>query len=177
MSEQDIEPEVEPEVIEPEVDEDPLPVEPDPTEDAPSLLGFPLNRLIAFAGPYIAVISGALADWLLVHVHVLANFHVQSNTIANAVTQVIVFGITALVVWLGHQKWLDGYQQWAYQNAPAAQSVVEALHLPIDLQALQASVPPQVAYDPAAEAQALASIDQEPPTPEGAIGGKPTPPT
>jgi hypothetical protein len=172
MSDQD--PTIEPEVIEPEVDEDALPVEEDASADAPTLLGFPLNRLIAFAGPYIAVISGVVADWLVVHVHILATFHVGDNDIAQAISQIIVFGVTAFVVWLGHQKWLDGYQQWAYRNAPAAQPVVDALHLPLDLRALQDSVPSQASYDPDAEAQALVAIDTDP-TPEGAIGGKPSP--
>lgn len=172
------EPEVEPEVIEPEVDEEPLPVEADATDDVPKLFGLPLNRLIAFAGPYIAVISGVVADWLVVHVHILATFHVGDNDIAQAISQIIVFGVTAFVVWLGHQKWLDGYQKWAYTNAPAAQPVIDALHLPLDLQAFEASMSPQAAYDPAAEAKSLAAVDQdEPPMPEGAIGGKPTPPT
>lgn len=172
---------IEPEVTEPEAEIQPdgtlatLPVENDATDDVPKLFGLPLNRLIAFAGPYIAVISGVVADWLVVHVHVLSTFHVGNNDVANAVSQIIVFGVTAFVVWLGHQKWLDGYQAWAYHNAPAAQPVIDALHLPIDLMALEASQQPQTAYDPAAEAKALASIDQDAPTPEGAIGGKPTP--
>lgn len=73
---------------------------------------FPINRIVAFAGPYIAVISGALADWLIVHVHILGLFHTSQTAISGVITQVIVFGITALLVWLGHQKWLTGWQNW-----------------------------------------------------------------
>lgn len=72
----------------------------------------PLNRIVAFAGPYIAVISGALADWLIVHVHILGIFHTSQTAISGAITQIIVFGVTALVVWAGHQKWLSGWQSW-----------------------------------------------------------------
>jgi hypothetical protein len=90
----------------------------DPTLEAfdaePKLFGFSLNRIVAFGGPYIAVASGAVADWLLVHVHFLSLFHTTRTTLAGAITQVVVFGVTATLTWLGHQKWLEGYQAWAY---------------------------------------------------------------
>jgi len=85
-------------------------------DDVPSFLGIDLNRIVAFLGPYLAIAAGAIADWLFVHVHFLANFHVQANQIANAIAQAAVFGLTALVVWLGQQKWLDGFQKWAYST-------------------------------------------------------------
>lgn len=69
----------------------------------------PLNRIVAFAGPYIAIASGAVADWLLVHVHLLALFHTTHTAIASWLTQATVFGLTALLVWLGQQKWLTGW--------------------------------------------------------------------
>jgi hypothetical protein len=165
----------EPDPIEPEAEEELLPVESSATDEVPTVFGLPLNRLVAFAGPYIAIISGALADWLIVHVHLLGSFHVGNRPLANAIAQVSVFGLTALIVWLGHQKWLDGYQQWAYRNAPAAQPVVDALHLPIDLSVLEASQPPRGQYAPITEQDALDTIDRGEPMPEGAIGGKPEP--
>jgi hypothetical protein len=70
----------------------------------------PINRIVAFAGPYIAVLSGAVADWLLVHVHLLELFHTTRTQVAGAVTQLTVFGLTALLAWLGQQKWLTGWQ-------------------------------------------------------------------
>src|SRR3954463_14314412 len=109
-----IEPEAEEELLPREssaTDEDLLPVDSAAPDEVPTLFGLPLNRLVAFAGPYIAIISGALADWLIVHVHLLGSFHVGNRPLANAIAQVSVFGLTALIVWLGHQKWLDGYQQ------------------------------------------------------------------
>ena len=71
----------------------------------------PLNRVVAFAGPYIAVLSGAVADWLLVHVHLLELFHTTKTQVAGAITQLTVFALTALLTWLGQQKWLTGWQQ------------------------------------------------------------------
>jgi len=73
-------------------------------------LNVPINRVVAFAGPYISILSGAVADWLLVHVHLLSDFHTTKGTIVNLVTQGLVFGLTAILTWLGHQKWLTGWQ-------------------------------------------------------------------
>lgn len=68
----------------------------------------PINRVVAFAGPYVAVLSGALADWLFKKIHFLGTFHTQGE-VANYISQVAIFGITTLVVWLGQQKWLTGW--------------------------------------------------------------------
>jgi hypothetical protein len=75
-----------------------------------TFLGIPLNRIVAFAGPYIAVVSGAIAAWLLTHLHVLSMFHLSDSQVASAISQLTVFGITAGLTWLGHQKWLTGHQ-------------------------------------------------------------------
>jgi hypothetical protein len=73
---------------------------------------FPINRIVAFAGPYIAILSGVIANWLLVHLHFLSSFHTQSSSITKWLTQALVFGFTAGLTWLGHQKWLTGWQKW-----------------------------------------------------------------
>lgn len=70
----------------------------------------PFNRLVAFLGPYIAIASGAVSTWLLVHVHLFSLFHVTQTQVGSAITQILVFGVTTLVTWLGHQKWLKGHQ-------------------------------------------------------------------
>ncbi len=80
------------------------------TDTTTNILGIPLNRIVAFLGPYIAVGSGALAAWLLAHLHVFSLFHLTHDQVATAITQLVVFGITAGLTWLGHQKWLNGHQ-------------------------------------------------------------------
>jgi hypothetical protein len=85
--------------------------------EEPTFLGIALNRLVAFAGPYISIAAGIIATWITNHVHILATFHVAGNDIANAVAQALVFGFSAAVVWLGQQKWLDGFQKWAYNTS------------------------------------------------------------
>lgn len=107
-------------------------------QPTPTVLGVPLNRVVAFGGPYIAIASGAVADWLLVHVHFLALFHTTHTQLASAVTQVAVFATTAVLVWLGHQKWLEGWQVWSYGKHTVA---------PLDLSGPVVS-PPSGDYDP-----------------------------
>lgn len=85
-----------------------------PDKPVPTLFGVALNRLVAFLGPYIAVLSGVVADWLTVHVHLLSTFHVGPDSTAKAVAQIVVFAITTAVVYAGQLAWLDGFQKWAY---------------------------------------------------------------
>lgn len=134
----------------------------------PTLFGISLNRLIAFGGPYLAVASGAIADWLLVHVHFLSNFHVGQSSIAGAVAQAAVFGITTLVVWLGHQKWLDGFQKWAYQTAVD----ISNTDVPFDPSG-PVALPEGVSTTGSGEGVNLGTStlpEDEPPPPEGDVG-------
>lgn len=84
------------------------------TTAEPTLFGFPLNRIVAFLGPHISWLAGLLATWLVVHVHFLGLFHVTGSRIAYVLAQLGTFAVVTLVTWLGHQKWLDGFQRWAY---------------------------------------------------------------
>lgn len=126
------------------------------SEEEPSFLGIALNRIVAFAGPYIAVLAGALADWLFVNLNFLSNFHIGQNDLAQAIAQAIVFGITALIVWLGQQKWLDGFQKWAYgtgtaiANTQLPESYTEAVELP----------PSAPTTDPQATPEAAAGFEE-----------------
>lgn len=107
-------------------------------DNQPDILGIPFNRIIAFGGPYIAVASGAVADWLLVHVHLLSLFHTTSTTVAGAITQGTVFGLTAILTWLGHQKWLTGHHIELAAAETAAQKNLDGPPAPV----------PTGAYDP-----------------------------
>ena len=72
-----------------------------PDKPVPTLFGVALNRLVAFLGPYIATLSGIVATWLTVHVHLLATFHVGTDDTAKAIAQIVVFAITTAVVYAG----------------------------------------------------------------------------
>lgn len=77
----------------------------------------PLNRIVAFVGPFIAVIAGALADWLLARVHVLGTFR-DKQALTSDVSQMLIFIVTTGVVWLGQQKWLQGWIAFEASEAP-----------------------------------------------------------
>jgi hypothetical protein len=91
----------------------------------------PLNRIVAFAGPYIAILSGAIVDWLFVHLHFLTNWHTNASSITKWLTQALVFGLTSLLVWLGQQKWLSGWIAWEQkvQKGIAATPVPEPVQI------------------------------------------------
>jgi apolipoprotein N-acyltransferase len=96
-------------------------VEPAPPATDPKL---PLNRIVAFAGPYIALASGAIVDWLFVHLHFLANWHTNQSSITTWLTQALVFGLTSLLVWLGQQSWLKGWIEW---ESKAGRAILEGI--------------------------------------------------
>lgn len=72
-----------------------------------------LAKILSVLAPGIATISGALATWLVVHVHLFATFHVGTSDIANAIAQGIVFGVTAIGTYLIQHKILTGIIQLA----------------------------------------------------------------
>jgi hypothetical protein len=97
----------------------------------------PINRIVAFAGPYIAILSGAVVDWLFVHLHFLTNWHTNASSITKWLTQALVFGLTSLLVWLGQQKWLQGWIAWESRaiKGIAATPVPEEAQKQLDKQA------------------------------------------
>jgi hypothetical protein len=70
----------------------------------------PLNRIVAFAGPYMSAIAGGIASWLVARVNVAGLPGLDQNNlktgIAGALTWLLVAGLT----WAGHSKWLTGHQ-------------------------------------------------------------------
>jgi murein L,D-transpeptidase YcbB/YkuD len=94
---------------------------------------FPLNRVIAFLGPYIAIASGAGATWLSQH---FPGLHVEQASTASAISQAIIFVVGTAVTWALHHKWLDGWQKW--------EARVDALSLATVTQSLAATTPAPV---------------------------------
>jgi hypothetical protein len=86
----------------------------------------PLNRIIAFLGPYVAVVAGALASWLLVHVHALGLFKIGHDQLATAIAQGAVFLLTAGLSWAGSSKWLTGHQILLGAAGPAGAPALAA---------------------------------------------------
>jgi hypothetical protein len=70
---------------------------------------FPLNRVVAFLGPYISVFAGGLASWLVARVDIIGIPGLDQNNLATWIASAITFVVTTLVTWLGHSKWLKGH--------------------------------------------------------------------
>jgi hypothetical protein len=66
-----------------------------------------IPAILAFIAPYLSVASGAIAAWLLVHVHILGIFHVGRAGVQQAIYGAVVFGITSILTYLAaHFHWL-----------------------------------------------------------------------
>jgi hypothetical protein len=135
----------------------------------------PFNRIVAFAGPYISVASGALASWLLVHVHLLGLFHVPPRGLATGIAQGAVFLLTALLTWAGHAKWLTGHHLMlahstqapavAYRGAPASAGPPGSLERPPgpgELHAEPADLAREMALSAAAAPPVVANASDAP---------------
>lgn len=136
----------------------------------PKFLGIPMNRILTFAGPYISLGSGAVASWLLVHVHLLGLFHFQRDGLATGITQGVVLLLTAALSWLGQRAWIKGHHieleaagklllsQYEHGDlrAPATQSGAVPGETEIDEDSEDAAHPPE-----------LAESRRTPDTPEG----------
>ena len=72
----------------------------------------------------LPVLAGAAANWLVVHVHFLAAFHITSQSVAGELTQLGVFGITAGLAFLASHHILKGSYH-APAPAPVSSPVTE----------------------------------------------------
>ena len=99
--------------------EDPVLADP----EVSTLAGFPLNRIVAFAGPLLAIVAGYIATFLAENLEFL---HLDSSGTQGTITNWLTFTLTAVLVWVGQHKWLDGYAKWErVALAPALATVVD----------------------------------------------------
>jgi hypothetical protein len=70
----------------------------------------PLNRVVAFAGPYISILAGAIAAWVLAKWNVLAipGLGLNGDSLATEITAGLTLALTAGLSHLGQMKWLKG---------------------------------------------------------------------
>ncbi len=69
----------------------------------------PINRIVAWVGPFLAIAAGFVATWLFANVQVFGSLGIGHDAVANAIVKAATFAVSAGVVWLGHQKWLSGW--------------------------------------------------------------------
>lgn len=78
-------------------------------QEETKILGIPLNRIVAFAGPHVSWLAGVIATWLITNVHLLGTFHVTEKGAAKTITTCLVFVMVTALTWLGQSKWLKGH--------------------------------------------------------------------
>ena len=103
----------------------------------------PLNRVVAFVGPYMSAIAGGIASWLVARVNIAGLPGLDQNNlktgIAGALTWLLVSGLT----WAGHSKWLTGHQ-----IAMEADARVNAAAMGLAVAAPAAAAPAVAAGEP-----------------------------
>ena len=69
----------------------------------------PLNRVVAFAGPYISLLAAAIAAWLIAKLNVLGIPGLDEQNLATWIAAGLTALLTAGLSWLGQSKWLKGH--------------------------------------------------------------------
>lgn len=118
--------------------------DPAPQPPATSSSVFPLNRVVAFAGPVLSLLAGTAASWLGRH---FPGLHLDTKAAAGQITQGLEFLAGAAVTFALQHKWLSGWQAWeARSQSPPAPAPPAAAPQP---QPMPPLLFPSGEYDPA----------------------------
>jgi hypothetical protein len=83
----------------------------------------PLNRIVAFAGPYLSAVAGGIASWLVAKVNIVGLPGLDENNLKTSIAGGLAWLLVAGLTWAGHSKWLSGHhvqmQADAHLNAAA----------------------------------------------------------
>jgi hypothetical protein len=69
----------------------------------------PLNRVVAFAGPYISAVAGGTASWLVAKVNIAGLPGLDQNNLQTAIAGALAWLLVTGLTWAGHSKWLTGH--------------------------------------------------------------------
>ena len=69
----------------------------------------PLNRIVAFAGPYLSVAAGGIASWLVAKVNIIGLPGLDENNLRTSIAGGLAWLLVAGLSWAGHSKWLAGH--------------------------------------------------------------------
>jgi hypothetical protein len=69
----------------------------------------PLNRIVAFAGPYLSVVAGGIATWLVAKVNIAGQPGLDENNLKTSIAGGLAWLLVAGLTWAGHSKWLAGH--------------------------------------------------------------------
>src|SRR5262245_1692376 len=85
----------------------------------------PLNRIVTFAGPYISILAGGVAAWLIAKLNVLGIPGLDEKNLATWIAAGLTAILTSGLSHLGQMKWLKGHhieleaETWAAAKANA----------------------------------------------------------
>jgi hypothetical protein len=135
----------------------------------------PLNRIIAFAGPYISLGAGAVTTWLFVKLNLIGvpGLGERQNELATGLAAAGTWTLTSVLTWLGQSKWLKGHQIQIEADA----AVTAAALAPVPPDQAVAALDDGILVDPEADAaDGDVSDDVEfgsPPPPDVELDGEP----
>jgi hypothetical protein len=90
----------------------------------------PLDRVVAFAGPYISVVAGAVASWLVAKANVLGIGGLDETNVATQVAGALTFLVVVVLSWVGQSRWLTGVQIALRSDARVASAALAAPSAP-----------------------------------------------
>lgn len=66
-----------------------------------------ISVILGLVAPYLSILSGLIAAWLFVHIHILGIFHIGQSGVQQAIFGGVVFGLTSLLTYAAaHWHWL-----------------------------------------------------------------------
>ncbi len=98
------------------------------------MYAIPLNRVVAFAGPYLSAIAGGIASWLVARVNIAGVPGLDQNNLKTAIAGGLAWLLVTGLTWAGQSKWLKGHHIQLTADAQrdaAALSVAPAAPAPV----------------------------------------------
>jgi hypothetical protein len=130
----------------------------------------PLNRFITFIKPYINLLAGAIAAWLVAKTNILGipGLGEHGNELQIAIAAALVWGATLLATQVGDLKWLKGHH---LTMIAAAELQAEVQAAALQAAARQAQDAAPVPHDP--EHDELVATDDDLPADDEELAAPP----
>lgn len=93
----------------------------------------PLNRIVAFLGPYISAIAGVAAAWLVAKVNIVGLPGLDEHNVATLLSFLLTQGVVTVVTWLGQQQWLKGHHIQLAGDAQVQAAAIAKPAPPLDV--------------------------------------------
>jgi hypothetical protein len=90
----------------------------------------PANRIVAFAGPYLSVIAGGIASWLVAKVNVAGIQGLDQDNLQTTISGGLAWLLVAGLAWAGHSRWLSGHHIQLEADGKATAAAMAAAAAP-----------------------------------------------